>query len=95
MDAIDMVPYIMIGIVVLFVSVFGYAIFEDEARQEAIKQSCEDLGMEYYTSMDSKFCIDALDQAHYAKFTCDGNAWNKHCTARLISIGDIRMKEAN
>lgn len=57
-----------------------------------VLHSCENIGMEYYTSMDSEFCVDHLDQAHYAKFECQGFLWTKQCTARIVSLGEVRVK---
>ncbi len=56
------------------------------------RQSCKDIGMEYYYAMDTTFCVDSLGNAHYAKFKCEGVLWNKECKAQLISIGDVRVR---
>ena len=56
------------------------------------ESSCEDIGMEYYTTMDTKFCVDTSGNAHYVKIDCNGILWNKVCTAQIISIGDVRVR---
>ena len=61
--------------------------------EQANKNACGVLGMEYKHNNDGSFnfCISNDGQAHYVKFDCNGILWAKQCTAQLISIGDNRV----
>ena len=82
------VPITMVlGFILIFI------VFIDiDIQNDRIRQSCKDIGMEYHVAMGTKFCVDTLGNAHYAKFNCKGTLWNKECTAQLISIGDVRVR---
>ncbi len=72
--------------------IFIFTVFDSIIESSMIKESCKDIGMEYHSAMDTKFCVDVLGNAHYVKFKCEGFLWDKECTAQIISIGDVRVR---
>ena len=83
-----------IGTVLIFFTLFVcliFNIFDGSAMIQSVEQSCTKIGMEYYTSMDSTFCIDKYNKAHYVKIECESVGFMKYdCNPRLISVGDVR-----
>ena len=79
-------------IVMLFFLSWGiYALWDDDAIYNIKKESCSKLGMEYYYTDGTEFCVDNNDQAHYVKFECEHYGFRKwECYPRIISIGEVR-----
>ncbi len=85
--------WIIIFIIVIFGLVFWamYVVWDGEAKTPIEKESCSKIGMEYYYTGGTQFCVDNDNQAHYVKFECEHYGCRKwECNPRIISIGDIR-----
>ncbi len=76
--------------IIIFLGLMIFGIITYFNQEEAIRKSCEDMGMEYYYSNGQAYCIDNNGEAHYAKIDCEGII-NFECNARLISIGNLRV----
>ena len=91
MGLTDLVHIIGFGCLILFAGVVVFALINEPIFDKAFKSSCNKIDMEYYESMDSDFCIDKNNKAHYVKIECDKLGYKKYnCTPRIISIGEIR-----
>ena len=92
MDVLEVFGYIIMPTVfILGIGLVILGTMEADVRNYAEKQSCNKIGMEYYYSMESEFCIDKNNQAHYVKIECERLGFrNYNCIPRIISIGDIR-----
>lgn len=88
----DFVVYFFIIVIGFAFAMLLYAGLDNKNSIDKIKQSCGDIGMEYYHTMGTQFCVDSFGNANYAKFSCDGTLWDKKCTAQIISIGDVRVR---
>ncbi len=59
-------------------------------------EMCQSIGMkEYVFIMDTHYCVDYDNNAHFVNIKCKGFMLSKECTAQIISIGDIRVKEVS
>ncbi len=81
---------ICIGLFFSFIIVM--VIDEGVFKPIQIRESCEDIYMEYYHMGRTIYCLDNFNNAHYVKFNCEGFLWTKECEAQLISVGDVRTK---
>jgi hypothetical protein len=78
----------MFPIYVAFVFFLPMLIFiaDTMINEQEVYKSCEKLGMEYYYSSKTHYCIDNNDNAHYIKLNCQGFLNTRDCTARIITI---------
>ena len=88
----DKTNIILILVVGVFFCLLMVGAIDNAIENTRTQQSCDKLGMKYYYTMDTKFCVDSLGNAHYVKFKCEGFLWEKECKAQLISIGDVRVR---
>ena len=83
----------IIGLGILSVIVVIYAIAFIVHSQQGYNKVCKDLGFEktiFKGNMD--YCKDTEGNLYYAEVNCPAFSW-KPCTGRLISVGDVRIKE--
>ena len=92
MEHPEVTIFTLVLVLVMVMVFISLVMIDTSIYYDRISQACKDIGMEYHNAMDTKFCVDAFGNAHYAKFTCNGFLWNKVCTAQLISIGDVRVR---
>lgn len=76
---------------ILVLIVFAF-FFDILAKKKVRKESCNQLGMEYFYQDSTEYCLDKNNQAHYVKIECNKLGFRQYaCNPRLISIGDVRI----
>lgn len=78
---------IMIGTIFIFLLFVAPTILYLEDK--ALDESCERLGMTREEIVETDYCVDSFNQAHYTLFDC--NFLTTHCDARIVSIGNQRV----
>lgn len=87
-DVLNWCIYIFL---IFFISFVICASIAHYNLEKAKKNSCTKIDMEYYETQDSVFCVSENGDAHFVKIDCEGFI-RYDCTARIISIGDVRIK---
>ena len=82
-----MILAIVIGFLMIGVALIDLY-FENYSKDDA----CENLNFrESYQSDIFDFCKDYQGNFYYVNFDCEGFWFNKECTAKEISVGDVRV----
>ena len=86
-----------IFIILLLVSVFGYIEIYNNLSQKEGNEACEKLGFKGYDFIDGfEFCKDFEGNLYYINLECEHNLlWITSCTAKEISVGDVRVLNGN
>ncbi len=82
-------------IIIIIIGLVTFGMVSIVRLAEAKQSSCEKIGMEYFYSDGTRFCIDKNNKAHYVKIECDTLGFLKYsCIPRIISIGEIMDYES-
>jgi len=81
---------ILVFVILFWLFAFGiaFAVLDDYAKGKA----CREKGFEKYIGGKGiPMCKDHYGNFHYIRFDCNGFIRRK-CTAKSISVGDVRVK---
>ncbi len=82
--------WIIILILLVSTIVLGIVEFAHIVNEE--NSACQELGFESYQFVGNmRYCEDIEGNLHYIKLECKDWYWYD-CTAKLISVGDVRVK---
>ena len=78
--------------IIVFVIIEGSLITIWIHNRDKSDLACQELGFVDYKNQNSmEYCEDIEGNLHYVKMDCKHWYWND-CTAKLISIGDVRVR---
>lgn len=73
--------------------ILTFGILIDVMFESAADTKCQSIGMSSYKNiMDTDACIDHFGNAHFVDTECEGWAWNKVCTTKVITVGEVRIQ---